>query len=140
QDQGRQPVEEHERDKGRSVALRLVVHPASEYRCWHGGDALEHANPAAYGGKMLATKEVSGQGPGDGINAIRERKQDDKDGYVPECTITVQQHTETQATQHDTQRADLLFGPAITQPPRQRPDDDSTKGHESHKKGSSGLV
>ena len=91
------------------VTVRLIVDPAREHCCWHGGEALEHTDPAAYRGKMLAAKEVADQGPGYGVDAIREREQDNKEDHGPESTATTQQHAETQTAQENTRGANLLF-------------------------------
>jgi hypothetical protein len=93
--------------------VRLIIDPASEDSGWHGGKALDHANPTTYRGKMLTAKEVTEQGPGYGVDAISEREQDDKEDHGPESTPTTQQHAETQTAQQDTCGANLLFRPAI---------------------------
>src|SRR5262249_33215339 len=89
---------------------------------------------------MLATEEVADESPGHGVNTISEREQDDEENHVPESTATEHEHAEPQATQDDPGSANLLFRPAIAQPPRERPDNDRTEGHQPHKEGGSGLV
>src|SRR4029453_1545548 len=136
----RQPIHGQEGEERICVTVRLILDPASEYGGWHRGEALEHTDPTAYRSKMLAAEEVADQGPGHGVDAISEREQDNKEDHVPESTTTEQQHTKTQAAQEDTCGANLLFGPAMAYPPRERTENDTTEGHESHKEGGSGLV
>src|SRR5919202_718316 len=90
------------------VTVRLIVDPASEYGGWHGGEALDHADPATYRGKMLATEEIPEQSPGYGVDAISEREQDDKKDHGPESAPATQQHAEPQPAQQDACGADLL--------------------------------
>ena len=87
----------------------VIVDPAGEYGGWHGGETLDHADPAAYRSKMPTTEKVADQSPGHGVDAISERKQDNKEDHMQESTAAEYQHAETQATQEDTGRANLLF-------------------------------
>src|SRR6185503_11373490 len=58
QDQPGQSVGNDEREERVRVALRPVVDPAREHRTRDGGHALEHADPAADGGKMPTAEVV----------------------------------------------------------------------------------